>query len=515
MIKKIEDITKSNKKVTILNVSLSLLYEIIYIIYGLVVPRLILEAFGSEVNGLCASITQFLNLITIIEGGIGGVVKAALYKPLAENDEKKLSSVFKTATSFYKKLATIYIIYGVFVAVFYPLIFNINFSWQFTFALILIIASQSFIQYFFSLNLRTLITADRKGFIVSLISIFMQFLSFLLVIIVINIFPSILLLKGAGAIIYIIQPVLYNIFAKKHYKIDKNAPADTDSLKQRWEGFGHNLAYFIHTNTDIVLLTILGSLFDVSVYGVYFMIVVSLKTFVLSITSAITPTIGNVLVKGTNESKNLAFDIYLFVSNFITTIIFTCGLILITPFVSLYTAGINDANYYQPFLGYFLILAEAAYCYRDPYVSVAFAAGHFKQTTIYAYVETGINIILSVALYYILGIAGIAFATMLAMIYRFVCHVIYLKKNILYRSLRKTLKSFLIQFLTMASIFIITLTVNFKATNYFEWFIYASCVFVGVSVLLVILSFIFDKEACNIFIKYIFKKDIFYKHKVK
>ena len=51
-----------------------------------VITKLIIKYYGSEVNGTINSIVQFLGIITLLEGGIGGVAKAALFKPLANKD---------------------------------------------------------------------------------------------------------------------------------------------------------------------------------------------------------------------------------------------------------------------------------------------------------------------------------------------------------------------------------------------------------------------------------------------
>ena len=51
----------------------ALLAQFVHIIYGLVVPRIILGSFGSNVNGLVSSINQFLSFITLLEGGLGAV----------------------------------------------------------------------------------------------------------------------------------------------------------------------------------------------------------------------------------------------------------------------------------------------------------------------------------------------------------------------------------------------------------------------------------------------------------
>ena len=65
------------KKKVMLNVGCTMLCQLVTFISGLIVPRLILSTFGSEANGLVSSITQFLNYIALVEGGIGSVVLTA------------------------------------------------------------------------------------------------------------------------------------------------------------------------------------------------------------------------------------------------------------------------------------------------------------------------------------------------------------------------------------------------------------------------------------------------------
>ena len=46
-------------KVTLLNMVSGLVLQIFTIISGFIIPRIILEYFGSEVNGLVSSLNQF------------------------------------------------------------------------------------------------------------------------------------------------------------------------------------------------------------------------------------------------------------------------------------------------------------------------------------------------------------------------------------------------------------------------------------------------------------------------
>lgn len=54
-------------KKAILNIITSLLLQVVVLICGFIVPKLIITNFGSNVNGLISSITQFLAYISLLE----------------------------------------------------------------------------------------------------------------------------------------------------------------------------------------------------------------------------------------------------------------------------------------------------------------------------------------------------------------------------------------------------------------------------------------------------------------
>ena len=70
-------------------------------------PRLILKTYGSEVNGLINSISQFLAVISFLEMGVGAVVQSSLYKPLAERNDEEISKIVSSANKFFSKIAFI------------------------------------------------------------------------------------------------------------------------------------------------------------------------------------------------------------------------------------------------------------------------------------------------------------------------------------------------------------------------------------------------------------------------
>ena len=91
---------KSRSKLLAYNSITSLISQVITVISGFILTKLILLYFGTSVNGLVSSITQFLGFISFLEMGIGAVVKSALYKPLADKDYNEVSKVIISTKKF-------------------------------------------------------------------------------------------------------------------------------------------------------------------------------------------------------------------------------------------------------------------------------------------------------------------------------------------------------------------------------------------------------------------------------
>ena len=88
------------KRRIIVNIICSLLLQVVTIVSGFILPKIIISSLGSETNGLVASINQFLNYVVLLEGGVSGVITASLYQPLSTNDKKKVSSIIRTTKRF-------------------------------------------------------------------------------------------------------------------------------------------------------------------------------------------------------------------------------------------------------------------------------------------------------------------------------------------------------------------------------------------------------------------------------
>ena len=477
------------------NIVFALVLQITNLVSGLIVPRIILGCFGSEVNGLIQSVSQFLNYVTLLEGGLCGVIMANLYKPLQQRDEKALSGIVNASRRFFRKISYIYLVYVLLVSIVYPLFVKTQFSYRYVLALIWVLAAGLYSQYFFSLSFKLLIQADQKDFIASAVRSVLLLLNVTATVIAVRVFRDILAVEIISVLIFLIQPLVLARYAKKHYRLDLSEEPDQGAISQRWDGFWQNIAYFIHTNTDIVLLTLFSTLPEVSVYSVYMLVINALRTLIISISGAVVPTLGNTLAGGDKKEIEAGFDHYEFSIFAITTFLFACGASLIVPFVSVYTKGVTDADYCRPVFAILILLAEAIYCLRDPYVSVTYAAGHFRQTRTVAVLEAAINILISVLLIRPFGLAGVAAGTLCAMLFRMIAHILYLRKAILFREAKRAFKMVFLSLAILFSVFAVSrLWIGNDPSTYLRWIVQAIQVSLLTAALILACSFVFYKK---------------------
>ncbi|WP_270833886.1 hypothetical protein [Faecalibacterium prausnitzii] len=415
-------------KVTLLNMISGVVLQFFTLVSGFILPKIILTCFGSEVNGLVSSLNQFLSYITLVEGGITGVIVANLYKPIVEQDNNKISSILVTADRFYKKIGALFIAYSVILSIIYPLHFKTEFTFSYVCSLTLILSLTLLIQYMYSLTLRTLLNADKKGYVVNFTQTLIVIFNVLFALISVFIYPSIHVLKLISGSLFLLQPLIFNRYVKKNYKIDWKVEPDNSLIKSRWNGFAINLAAFIHNSTDVTVLTFLANLKTVSIYSVYSLVSSGIKQMINACLSGIAHTVGQAYAKKNWKELNQKLDIYEYIVLILVFFLFTVTALLITPFVQLYTKDIVDTDYNQPLFGFLLVLAEALYLIKLPHLNLAYSANKFKEITVPAYIEAMLNIMISVALVKWIGLIGVTIGTIVGMTYRMVFHVYYTSK---------------------------------------------------------------------------------------
>ena len=451
-----------------------------------------------------------MGFISLAECGVGAVVQSTLYKPLADQDILSVSKIVLSSERFFRKIAYILLAYVIVLMAIYPIVTIDSFDYLFTLILIFVISISSFAQYYVGMTYKLLLNADQLGFVQYLIHTASLVVNTILCIILIKNEASVHIVKLTTTLIFIIQPILISIIAKRKYRIDRTIKLDSEPIKQKWNGLAQHIATVVLGNTDTVVLTLLSTLENVSIYAVYHLVVNGVKQIVISFTNGMQAMLGNMLAKGEIDELKHSFDNIEWLLHTLVTFVFSVTAALIVPFVSVYTIGVSDANYIVPVFAYLITLAQASYCLRLPYNIMVLAAGHYKQTQCSAIIEAIINVVLSIVLVFSFGLIGVALGTFAAMAYRTVYLANYLKKNILQRKLKHFIKHLFIDVLAVIILFTILFAFpdffEMKQINYFSWFVLAFKVALTAGVIQMLINIIFYIKKIRQFIIRLFKK---------
>ena len=430
------------KKRLIVNTISSMIMQATTIIVGLIIPRLTLKAFGSDVNGLVNSITQFLGLISFLELGVGAVVETSLYKPLVERNLEEISKVMASARKFFRTLARILFVYVIVLFFLYPIITDNSFDWLYSSTLVLILSITAFMQYYFGIVNKLLLNADQKGYIQYILHTICLMLNAVFCYLMIIAGCTIHIVKLVSALIFLIQPVTMYVYVKRQYNIDYSIKYTEEPIKQKWNGIAQHISQIVLDGTDTIVLTVFATLKDVSIYHVYYVVVHGIRTLTQSLSSGIQPLIGHLWAK--NDTVNLlrTFKRFEWIVHTVTTFAYSCTAVLIVAFVTVYTKGVNDANYYRPAFAIILSLANGIRCLRLPYNVMVLAAGHYKQTQHSYIIAATLNLVISVLVVHFWGLIGVAVGTLIAMSYQTIWLAWYTSRHLIDWPLRNVVKHF-------------------------------------------------------------------------
>lgn len=452
------------------NIFVSIGCQLVTLLCGIIAPKLMIDAFGSEAYGATVSIGQFLSYIALLEGGIGGVARAALYKPLAEGDMQEISVVMAEVRRFFRIIACIFVAYALVIACSFRGISGSDvLDWASTFLLVIAISLSTLGQYFIGISNIILLQAAQKSYVTNMVNIAGMIVNTLMIILLISLGCSIITVKLVSSMVFVLRPVVLWAYVRRHYPLRRVPKGKTSRLSQKWSGLSQHIAFFLHSNTDVVILTCFSSLKAVAVYSVYNMVVANIQNLAASFISGMEALFGDMLARKEQEKLNRTFSVYETIISVVAVILFAVTTVMVVPFVRIYTAGVTDTDYEAPLFAVLLILSALLYCLRMPYHSAIIAAGHFRQTQAAAYGEALLNVGLSILLVMHFGLVGVAIGTLTATAFRLVYYVGYLSRRILNRPVRLFLRRSALN----AVLWLAAVWAGWQATSLFEMTNYA------------------------------------------
>lgn len=464
---------KMNRRRSFLNIVVGIISQIISIALGIIIPRLFLMSFGSEMNGFLNSIGQIFAYFTLLEAGMYGATLQALYAPIANSDKKEISSIMAATNRYYKKTGRLYLIAVLGLAVVYPLVISSNISaWVMT-VIILFNGFPGVISYYFQGKFIILLQAEGKNYINTALSSIASTLISISKIIMLFLGCSIVKIQFTYLLINIFKIIIIGIYISKNYKwVNLKEEPNYKAIEQKNAVFVNQICDMVFRNTDTIILTIFSSLKVVSVYTMYTLLYSMIRTALDYVAQGFSFVMGQTF----NRDRDRYIQLHDLYENYRMALVFALyniALIFIIPFMELYTSGIKDINYLDykvaVLFSVFYVMTGARACCAD----LINYAQHFRKTQTRCIIEAAINLTVSIIAVIFWGIYGVLIGTIVALIYRMNDMFIYANVRILHRSPWISYKRFISNSIIFTIITVISKWIPWHLESYFSIIGYA------------------------------------------
>ncbi len=467
-------------------------------IVGIITPRIMLKYYGSEINGLVSSITQFISYFALVEAGLSGAATYALYKPLANDDYLSINGIISAARKFYNQAGYTFVFLIVGFSAFYSSYVKTDLLSKLEVGLLVLILGTSGVLDFFTLSkYSVLLTADQKTYVISLSSIIYVILNTIIIVILGTKQINIVVLRLAALLSVFLRTFILMIYVKVNYKyIRYDAEPDTEALNKRWDALYLQILGVIQTGIPIVILTLVTKdLKLVSVYSIFNMIIVGINGILSIFHGGLSASFGDVIARREKSVLQKSYTEFEFSYYTLITAVYSITFITIMPFIRVYTSGINDINYDVPMIGFLFVLNGLLYNLKTPQGMLVISAGMYRETRVQSTIQGLIVVILGLVLTPSIGIYGILIASILSNIYRDIDLMFFIPRNLtelpVINSAIRILRVFMV-------ILIICLPVKFIELNpggYIQWIIHAIIIGIYSCIIVLIISLLFDRNA--------------------
>ena len=462
------------KKEFLITVISNLLLQVTTAVCGFILPPLIVMTFGSTINGMVSSITQFIAYLNIVEAGVGAAAVVALYKPLAQHNCVEQNAILAATKHFYNKSGILFTVLVIGLSIVYPLIVKGQVGVFTSSLMVLILGISGAAEFFLIGKYRVLLTADKKVYVISLIQVLAVIANTVFAVILIKNNAGILVVKLLSGLLYLGRYILIWLYVKRNYTyLDLTVFPNRKAISQSKNALVHQISAMVVFNTPVILLTLFCSLKEASVYAVYAMVFNAIGNLLGAFTNGMQSFFGESLVKDSIEHTRKIFLKYTRLYIAILGWMYSCTYLLFIPFMKLYTKNMTDAEYIQPRLAVLFLISEILKNIRNPCAQVIDGAGHFKKTQNRSITEAVLNLCFSLIFVLKFGVIGVLMGSIASHLYRTTDMIIYSYRHILKQSMWNFLISVFVYLLVC--IFMISLirffTVN--VASYMSWFFYA------------------------------------------
>lgn len=405
-------------KNSIINIVVNVGSQLLNLVVGMVCRVVFIWTLGNAYLGVSGLFSNILTLLSLAEMGFGSAIIFSMYKPLAEQDHRKIGALMGLYKKVYRNIGFGVAAAGLALAPFYRIFMKNPPDIPNLTVIYLLYIANTAITYFVSYK-QNIIIADQKNYICTLYQYAFCITQ--------NIVQIVILLRTHNFILYLCAQIVFSFLTNyflgrkaekmypyiKIYQNEELSRGDRTAISKNIRAlFLHRFGSAVVNGTDILVMSSFVGVASAGIYNNYFLITNTLRNLTSQIFGGITASVGNL---GAVTDRKKSYHVYLaanFAGFWIFSFCFVCLFCLFNPFIVLWLRR-DDLLFATPVV---LLIALNFYTTGMRQATLTFkdAFGLFWYDRYKAVVEAAVNLVLSVFLTQRFGVVGVFLGTLIS-----------------------------------------------------------------------------------------------------
>lgn len=398
------------------NINVSFLYSFLNLIFSFILRTIFIHKLGTEYLGLNSILANILSMLSIAELGIGSAIGFSLYKPISQNNTKKINALMQYYKKSYQIIGFVILVLGICLVPFLDAFITNITAYDYIYFIYLLYLLNTVIGYFFTYK-RTLIIANQKNYVLT---------KYLMIFKLITYFSQMfILIFTSNYILYIIAQftisLLENLYV--NYQINKQYPylnnKEVEELTKEEKSvitknvkamLFHKIGDYCINSTDNLIIAHFINITIVGIYSNYYTLIYNVNQFLTLIFQAASASFGNLIASTDKNTVYTRFKTFNFLAFWLFGFATLCLYFLMTPFIEHIWLGkdyvISNSVIMIVMLNFFFVSM------RVPLGIVKSAAGVYDQDKFIPFLQSLVNLIVSIVLVQKYGLVGVFIGTL-------------------------------------------------------------------------------------------------------
>lgn len=396
------------------NVSTGLINKAAIMLLSFATKTVFIRLLGAEYNGVSSLYTNILSVLALAELGLGNVLMFYLYSALEKGDTEKITALTQEFRKIYNSTIICVTLVGIAIVPFLGILVKSNLPHNELIVYYLLYLLNSVASYF--VVYRTMvIRADQKEYLLNNCSTVTTVIMYVLQLAYLYMFRNFLGYLIIQVLCTIGNNFVQNQIALKKYPYLRNKPShdvevvDKKSILENVKAtFLFKVSDTILDQTDNIIISMMFGTIMVGYYANYYMIMAYLVQIAAIIVSGLIASFGNLYATGEKERSYKMIKCIMFFFATSGTYCVACYMSVVQDFMPIWVGS-------EYVMGFDLVIAVMAVFYLRMVTNTVWICrstmGIFKEVQYINLAAAILNIILSVILGYVMGVAGVIVAT--------------------------------------------------------------------------------------------------------